>query len=79
MFVTAMASGLLLFKLLQITLGLRVSPEEEFGGLDLGEHGASAYPDFQPVTIGRHPSGVGLPSPQPASVPVLSPQSIRVP
>ncbi|HLC26935.1 MAG TPA: ammonium transporter [bacterium] len=72
-FVTAMASGLLLFKLLQITLGLRVSPEEEFGGLDLGEHGASAYPDFQPVTIGRHPSGVGHLGEQHAPVPSLAP------
>jgi Amt family ammonium transporter len=26
-----------------------VSPEEELEGLDLGEHGASAYPDFQTV------------------------------
>ncbi len=28
-------------------MGLRVSREEEIGGLDLGEHGTKAYPDFQ--------------------------------
>jgi len=33
-------------------VGLRVSEEEEFEGLDLGEHGNLAYPDFQPVTVG---------------------------
>ena len=35
-----------LFFLLKITLGLRVSAEEEVGGLDIGEHGSHAYPDF---------------------------------
>lgn len=33
-------------------LGLRVSEEEEMMGLDLGEHGAEAYPDFQSGTKG---------------------------
>jgi Amt family ammonium transporter len=28
-------------------MGLRVSADEEHEGLDLGEHGAEAYPDFQ--------------------------------
>jgi Amt family ammonium transporter len=28
-------------------MGLRVSTEEEISGLDLGEHGTKAYPDFQ--------------------------------
>jgi Amt family ammonium transporter len=38
--------GFLMFKLIQKTVGLRVSPEEEAEGLDYGEHGANAYPDF---------------------------------
>jgi Amt family ammonium transporter len=33
-------------------VGLRVSAEEEMEGLDIGEHGNLAYPDFQPVTVG---------------------------
>jgi ammonium transporter, Amt family len=32
--------------ILKATVGLRVSEEEEIEGLDLGEHGISAYPDF---------------------------------
>lgn len=37
-----------MFKILAATIGLRVTPEEEIEGLDLGEHGANAYPDFAP-------------------------------
>jgi Amt family ammonium transporter len=36
----------LMFKLIDKTVGLRVSPEEEMEGLDLAEHGGNAYPDF---------------------------------
>jgi Amt family ammonium transporter len=41
-----------LFKLLDKTVGLRVSPEEELEGLDLAEHGGVAYPDFGLSTHG---------------------------
>lgn len=37
---------------LKVTMGIRVSAEEEIEGLDVGEHGNSAYPDFQMVTVG---------------------------
>ncbi len=33
---------------IKATLGLRVSKEEEIQGLDIGEHGSQAYPDFAP-------------------------------
>jgi Amt family ammonium transporter len=36
---------------LKATLGVRVDVEEEVEGLDYGEHGNHAYPDFQPVTV----------------------------
>lgn len=36
-----------LFIIIKAVLGLRVSEEEEVGGLDIGEHGSHAYPDFQ--------------------------------
>lgn len=36
-----------LLLILKIIMGLRVSPEEETEGLDIGEHGNVAYPDFQ--------------------------------
>jgi Amt family ammonium transporter len=34
------------FFLIKVTMGLRVSAEEETEGLDIGEHGNEAYPDF---------------------------------
>ncbi len=34
------------FFIIKLIMGVRVSEEEEVGGLDLGEHGAAAYPDF---------------------------------
>ena len=41
----------IIFKLLDKTIGLRVSPQEEISGLDMEEHGlASSYADFMPVT-----------------------------
>ena len=45
-FVWTFATALALFKLIDLTIGLRVSPEEEAEGLDPAEHGGNAYPDF---------------------------------
>ncbi|MDA1062499.1 MAG: ammonium transporter, partial [Chloroflexi bacterium] len=47
-------ASVLLFGLIKYTIGLRVSPEEEESGLDVGEHGTEAYPEF---TGGRDPFG----------------------
>lgn len=44
-FLWAFGTGLLLFFLLKITIGLRVTMEEEIEGLDLLEHGNEAYPE----------------------------------
>ena len=41
-----------LFKLIEKTIGLRVSPEEELEGLDFVEHGGNAYPDFEVTSYG---------------------------
>jgi Amt family ammonium transporter len=40
------AIGYVVFKLLDVTLGLRVDPEHEFEGLDQHEVAVVAYPDF---------------------------------
>ncbi len=40
------ASSALVWLILKKTLGIRVTLEEEIEGLDIGEHGNSAYPDF---------------------------------
>ncbi len=37
------------FSVIKAVMGLRVSAEEEIEGLDIGEHGNEAYPDFQPA------------------------------
>lgn len=37
----------IVFKLIDLTVGLRVSREEELRGLDIGEHGMEAYGGFQ--------------------------------
>lgn len=41
------------FKGIQVFMGLRVSPEEELNGLDKNEHGTTAYPDFFGVNDAR--------------------------
>jgi Amt family ammonium transporter len=42
-FVWAFSLGFLLFKLIKITIGVRVSKEEEEKGLDITEHGEEVY------------------------------------
>jgi len=44
------ATAALLFVVLKVTIGIRVSEEEELGGLDIGEHGMEAYNGFQIFT-----------------------------
>jgi len=46
-FAWAFVLGLILFYTIKLTIGLRVSPEEELKGLDIGEHGIEAYSGFQ--------------------------------
>lgn len=45
-FIWAFGAGLIMFKTIDIVIGLRVSPEEEKEGLDITEHGMSAYPEW---------------------------------
>ena len=48
-----LSSGLV-WLVLKHTVGIRVSREEELAGLDIGEHGNMAYPDFAaPASIGE--------------------------
>jgi len=46
-FVWTFSIAFVLFRIIEKTMGLRVSPEEEIEGLDVEEHGNVAYPDFQ--------------------------------
>lgn len=45
-FAWAFGLGVLVFWILRKTIGIRVSPEEELEGLDISEHGMSAYPNY---------------------------------
>jgi Amt family ammonium transporter len=59
------------WSIIRAVVGLRVSEEEEFEGLDIGEHGNAAYPDFQPVSVtGLH--GVSFPTGQSATAQIHS-------
>lgn len=42
----AFVLGYAIFKVLDLTIGIRVSPEEEIRGLDIDEHGSPAYSNF---------------------------------
>ena len=55
-FVWAFGMGAIMFYILKKTIGIRVSDQEQIEGLDIGEHGMSAYPDFvlsEPVVKGE--------------------------
>lgn len=46
-FLWTFPTAFIMFKLIDKTIGLRVSPEEEAEGLDFSEHGGNAYPYFE--------------------------------
>jgi ammonium transporter, Amt family len=45
----AFVFSLIVFGILKAVVGLRVTEQEEEEGLDVGEHGISGYPNFQPA------------------------------
>jgi Amt family ammonium transporter len=61
-FLWTFPTAFVMFKLIDKTIGLRVSPEEELEGLDLSEHGGIAYPDFGVSTHGGVSTISGTPS-----------------
>ncbi len=50
--VFVVVSSWIFWSIIKASVGLRVPPDEEIEGLDVGEHGMTAYPDFQ-LTHGR--------------------------
>ncbi|CAG9000927.1 MAG: Ammonia channel [Candidatus Celerinatantimonas neptuna] len=56
-FLWAFIIGLILFKVIDVVIGMRVSKEDELAGLDYSEHGANSYPDFHTVNMS---SGIHL-------------------
>jgi Amt family ammonium transporter len=61
--------SLVVWYAIKLVLGVRVSAEEEFEGLDVGEHGMSAYPDFatHPGSFGGVPVGMPMAAAAPAA------------
>jgi ammonium transporter, Amt family len=56
---TALTAAIM-FYAIKATVGLRVSAEEEIAGLDIEEHGSSAYPDLAPSGVSSTlPVGAG--------------------
>jgi Amt family ammonium transporter len=73
-------SSVLVWYLLKKTVGIRVSIEEETEGLDIGEHGNSAYPDFAivaPIMAAAGTDGANVHAAAPVEVP--KPVSGKVP
>jgi Amt family ammonium transporter len=63
-------SSLIFWRIIKATVGVRVSAEEEMEGLDIGEHGNIAYPDFVTVTArGSSLTSGDRVSPAPAGYP----------
>lgn len=54
--------SLIVWKIIKIVVGLRVSLSEEIEGLDIGEHGNSAYPEFLSRKPGFSFLGIGTKS-----------------
>ena len=71
-FAWAFPVSMVIFLVIKHTVGLRVSAEEERAGLDVIEHGMSAYP--VPVSAGIHPvpPAAGWPAPQAVDQPAPS-------
>ena len=49
--VFCLVGAVILFQVIKILLGLRVSEEEEIIGLDIGEHDMESYAGFQIFTV----------------------------
>ncbi len=70
--VTTLAASFIIFGIIKATMGIRVSAAEELEGLDIGEHGMEAYPDFgadqfgesaeQSASAGRSQAMAGAPA-----------------
>jgi Amt family ammonium transporter len=72
-FLWVFPTAFVMFKLIDRTIGLRVSPEEELEGLDFTEHGGNAYPDFDI----SHSGGMGSVAPAFAKSEAVSGKMVR--
>jgi Amt family ammonium transporter len=73
-FVWTFVTCFILFKVIAMTIGLRVTAAEEMEGLDIAEHGANSYPDFVMSGFAMGSGGVA-PAPAPKHAPVTEPRA----
>jgi Amt family ammonium transporter len=73
-FAWGFGSSFALWKGLQAAMGMRVSAEEELSGLDILEHGVSAYPEFlfPQIIPGPSPSPLDRKTGRPAAAPAYA-------
>ena len=58
----------IVFKVMDVIFGIRVSPQEELEGLDISEHGTISYPEFGTRVVNAQPGErVMMPAPDSAS------------
>jgi Amt family ammonium transporter len=53
--VWAFATAFIIFKVTDMVIGIRVSPQEELEGLDITEHGTITYPEFGTRVVNTQP------------------------
>ncbi len=75
---TFVTSGLV-WLILKHTVGIRVSTNEELAGLDIGEHGNIAYPDFAPaIPTGEFLAPDASPAPEAPAAPAAAEAAVPV-
>lgn len=72
------ASSYLVWRLIKATIGLRVSAKEEIEGLDIGEHGNKAYPDFVTVDYTSEFGVSGIPEASYTVVPMEQAVPVKI-
>jgi Amt family ammonium transporter len=60
--VFVVVASLVFWGVIKAAMGIRVPAEEEMEGLDVGEHGISAYPDFHAAGAYGSPVAAGMAS-----------------
>jgi Amt family ammonium transporter len=72
------ASSYLVWQVIKATIGLRVSAKEEIEGLDIGEHGNKAYPDFVTVDYTSEFGVSGIPEASYTVVPMEQAVPVKI-
>ncbi len=62
-------SSFIIFKLIDMTIGMRASDEDQIRGLDISEHAAAGYPDFAPSQSAIGAVSTSQPTATPSAAP----------